>query len=295
MPTPTITVVVDLAIPSRAAVRWAVREATRRQAHLHVIVPGGADGADGADQQNLDEHLDASVAAAAPGVSVTSWADRTVRAKLAASVHTDLLVLPGPAADVDELVMGAHCPVVVVPDAPARRERPRVGLPRHPHDPRPVLVGAGPATEPEVLGFAFAEAARRGAGLLAVRTWRDPLVELGLLLPGRVDRWDVADEQARDDLALQLSACRVAYPEVAVEQLVVNDRCADLLAALAHRARLLVLGRPARGTLLGGIAVSPAITLARHVPCPVVIVPPLGTAHAGWWPTRPIGLADLRG
>ncbi len=292
MTTPTITVVVDLAVPSRAAVRWAVREASRRQAHLRIVLPGGR--ADRADR----EHLDASAAVAARrsiGVSFTSWPDPTVQAKLAASADTELLVLPGPTADVDRLVMGAHCPVVVVPDAPARRERPHAGLPRHPRDPRPVLVGAGPATEPEVLGFAFAEAARRRAGLLAVRTWNDPLVELGLLLPGHVDRWDVADEHAREDLALQLSACRVAYPEVALEQLVVNDRCADLLAALAQRARLLVLGRPARGTLLNGVAMSPAITLARHVPCPVVIVPPLGTTHGGWWPTRPVGLADLRG
>src|SRR6185312_6537254 len=161
-----------------------------------------------------------------------------------------------------------------------------------PRDPRPVVVAAGPTTEPEVI--AFAEAAERRANLLAVRTWSEPLISLGLglVLSDRVDRWDESDGHNREDLSQQLSIYKLAYPDVAVEQLVVNAHCADQLAELAQRARLLVLvlGRPARGALLNGLAASPAIALARHVPCPVVIVPPPGQVRSGWWPRRRVGL-----
>ena len=58
---------------------------------------------------------------------------------------------------------------------------------------------------------------------------------------------------------------------------------------------MLVLGRPARGALLNGLAVSPAIALARNPPCPVMIVPPPGAVRSDWRPRRPVGLADLRG
>jgi hypothetical protein len=47
-----------------------------------------------------------------------------------------------------------------------------------------------------------------------------------------------------------------------VEQLVVNEGCAERQDAVAQRAQLVVLGRPVRGTLLNGLAVSPAIALA---------------------------------
>jgi hypothetical protein len=116
--------------------------------------------------------------------------------------------------------------------------------------------------------IAFAAAAARRADLLALRTWNDPLIDLGFVLSGRLDRWDRADEQARADLAQQLSLPHLAYPEVVVEQLVVNERCAERLDAVAQRAQLVVLGRPGRGALLNGLAVSPAIALARTAPAP---------------------------
>jgi nucleotide-binding universal stress UspA family protein len=266
MTTPTITVALDPLVTSKAAIRWAVREAARRRANLRITMPVAYD----------DEGPQTA-------------------AKLAGSADAELLVVAGPAPDVDELVMRSYCPIVIVPDREATPDRRRSVRSRQPPDPRPVVVGAGPATEPEVLAFAFAEAADRRAGLLAVRTWNEPLIDLARMLSDPVDRWDEADEQNREDLAQQLSVGRLAYPDVPLEQLAVNDHCADKLADLADHAQLLVLGRPARGALLNGLAASPAITLARHVPCPVVIVPPLGQVRTSWWPRRPVGLADLRG
>src|SRR5690242_5522876 len=175
MTTPTITVALDTLVPSKAAVRWAVREAARRQANLRIAMPAdhGRDDADTA-------------------------------AKIAASADAELLVA-GPARDVDELVMRAYCPVVIVPDQLPERRRLRPGRAGRPRDPRPVVVAAGPATEPEVIAFAFAEAAERRANILAVRTWSEPLISLGLVLSDRVDRWDESDGQNREDLSQQLS------------------------------------------------------------------------------------------
>jgi nucleotide-binding universal stress UspA family protein len=53
----------------------------------------------------------------------------------------------------------AACPVVVVPDRGA-------SLPG-----APVVLGAGPAEDPAAVEFAFAEAAKRGSQLLAIRSW----------------------------------------------------------------------------------------------------------------------------
>lgn len=291
---PIIAVVLDPEVPSGAAVRWAAREAARRRAHVHVLLPDDHR-RDRASRAAFARAVSAARHAAADVVVTANCLGGSVlHTALVASADADLLVVAGPAQHVDELVMSAWCPVVIVPSAQAPSPRSSAQLLRHARDPVPVVVGVGPETEPKVIDFAFAEAQRRHAGLLAVRTWNDPLVDLGALLPGRMERWDAADEHVRDDLRLQLSAARLAYPDVDTEQRVVNDRCAELLAATAAHARLLVLGRPARGALLNGVAPSPAITLARHVGCPVAVVPPAAPSVATWLPGRPVGLADLR-
>jgi hypothetical protein len=287
-----IAVVLEPDTSGAAAVRWAVREAARRGAHVHVVLP---------DDHRHDLACRRSFATAvavarqtAPDVVVTAAVARgpAERAELSASVDAELVVLPERSPHLDEVVRGAFCPAVVVPDVPAT---PRPGRPVHSLDPFPVVLAAGPATEPEVIEFAFLEAQARAAAVLAVRTWTDPLIDLGVPLPGRIQRWDAANDQVRVELAQQLSLSIVAHPEVVVAQLVVNDRCAELITAVALHARLLVLGRPARGALLNGVATSPALVLAHRAPCPVIVVPPANPMGGRWLPSRPVRLADLRG
>lgn len=291
----SVVAVVVPGAPYAAAVGWAARESARRGAPLRIVVPD--DHHHDLERRRSFATAVATARRAAPGVALSATTPElpTLRAVLAATAEAELVVVGGPADHVDVLVTGAFCPVVVVPDRPTPVPRPRAGLPRHSRDSLPVVVGVGPATEPEVLDFAFAETQRRGAGLIAVRTWNDPLIDLGALLPGRIERWDAATARQRQELADQLSAFRLAYPDVETEQLVVEDRCAELLAALALNARLLVLGRPSRGALMNTALPSPAITLARHVPCPVAVVPPAVVSRPSWLPERRVGLADLRG
>jgi hypothetical protein len=287
-----IAVVLEPDTSCAAAVRWAVREASRRDAQVHVVLP---------DDHRHDLACRRAFATAvsvarqtAPDVAVTAAIARgpAERAELTASVDAELVVLPERSAHLDEVVLGAFCPAVVVPDVAAT---PRPGRPVHSLDPFPVVLAAGPATEPDVVEFAFVEAQARKAALLAVRTWTDPFIDLGVPLPGRIQRWDAANDHVREELAHQLSLSMVAHPEVTVEQLVVNDRCAELITAVALHARLLVLGRPARGTLLNGVAASPALVLARRAPCPVIVVPPANRAGGRWLPSRSVRLADLQG
>jgi Universal stress protein family len=297
-PTPrteVVAVAVEPDVPAGNAVRWAAREAVRRKAHLHVVLPND-ERRDRLSRDAVARTL--SVARrTAPGVVISAAPDTapTLRAELVASAESDLLVVAAAAGHLDELIMKAFCPVVVVPDAPATaRTISGTEAFTHPHDAMPVVLAVGPSTADEVLAFGFAQASERRAGLLAVRTWTDPLLELASLVPGRIARWDAADDVVRGELDQRLDGYAIAYPEVAVRTLVANDRCAELLAALAYRARLIVLGTPARGRALNAIWKSPALALAHSVPCPVAVVPVPSPIHNSWLPTRRVGLAGLR-
>jgi nucleotide-binding universal stress UspA family protein len=293
--TEVVAVAVEPDVSAGSAVRWAAREAARRKAHLHVVLPND----ERRDRLRHDTFARTLSAArrTAPGVVISVAPDTaaTLRAELVASAESDLLVAAAAAGQLDELIMKAFCPVIVVPDAtPTARTVSATEAFTHPHDPTPVILAVGPSTADEVLAFGFAQASERRAGLLAVRTWNDPLMGLASLVPGWMARWDAADDDVREELDQRLSAYTIAYPEVSVRSLVVNERCAELLASLADRARLIVLGTPARGRALNAISRSPAFALAHYVPCPVAVVPVPSPIHRSWLPTRPVGLADLR-
>jgi nucleotide-binding universal stress UspA family protein len=169
------------------------------------------------------------------------------------SAQASMVVVPAALPGLTELVATSYSPVVVVPERDA--------------DDGPVVLGAAPWTGDEVFELAFREAAQRRTGLIAVRTR------------------DHAMERARDDLDLALSPWTVIYPGVRVERMVVPDQITALLLDLSTRAQLLVLGRSARGALLGLIVGSPAVDLLGGAQCPVLVVPAAGPPHSTWWPT----------
>jgi nucleotide-binding universal stress UspA family protein len=292
--TEVVAVAVEPDVPAEHTVRWAAREAARRQAHLHVVLPN-----DHRRERLPHDAFARTLAAArrtAPGVSISAAPDTAplLRAELVASAESDLLVVAAEAGHLDELIRKAFCPVVVVPDAgPSAPTDFGVDAYAHPHDPTPVVLALGPSTADEVIAFGFTQASERHAGLLAVRTWHDPFTGLATFVPDRFARWDAADDAVRAELDQRLSAYRVAYPEVSVHTLVVEERCAELLAMLAHRARLVVLGAPARGRALNALSRSPALALAHNVPCPVAVVPVPAPILRSWLPTRLVGLSDL--
>jgi nucleotide-binding universal stress UspA family protein len=150
--------------------------------------------------------------------------------------------------------MNASCPVVVV-----REETGAV------HG--EVVVGVGsPDGTASTLAFAFAEAARRGAGLIAVHSWNWSRAEL--------TGHDGASVAAGAELNLSeaLQAWRDKYPAVPVWQDVLHDHPAHVLASYSARADLVVIGRhgaPGAHPAVGGIQHA----LLSHARGPVAIVP----------------------
>lgn len=156
----------------------------------------------------------------------------------------------------------AHCPVLVV-----RGDREQ--------DTERVMVGvdvADPATGPEVMEFAFKEAAARKANLYAFYAWEDPaLFTYGSKLPQA--HHAAALKWGREGLARVVEPWQLMFPEVRVSSEVLAGLPAKLLVESTDLADLVVIGGKARdrkdGMRVGGIA----HTVLHHAHCPVAIVP----------------------
>ncbi len=134
---------------------------------------------------------------------------------------------------------------------------------------RPVLVGLAGATRADsLLRFAFAEAALRGAPLLALHAWSEPAdrYPTGVGPDGYHRR--LARQGAERLLSESLSAWADKYPEVAVRRVV--RHCLDVgvaLTAASRSAQLVVVGQPR--TVAGSVF----SVLLHRAGCPVVVVP----------------------
>jgi nucleotide-binding universal stress UspA family protein len=279
-----VVVCADRSAAAHHALRWGVTEAGRRKAPLYVVACGER--------------------ASEPPNSVTADAIAAIRTSISGlpivgghphgpvvdtlrelSAGAAAVVVPATLAELPDVVAASFCPVVTVPEP----------TPRSGASSGPVVLGAAPWTVEEVFDLAFREAAERRAGLVAVRTWSDPLIDIGSLRPEQLRHWDRTEDRAQRELELELSPWIVIHPEVRIETMVVQDRATDFLLALSHRAQLLVLGRSTRGALLGLIAESPADALLRAANCPVIVVPAAGPPRTSWLPADAHGRTLSRG
>jgi nucleotide-binding universal stress UspA family protein len=143
-----------------------------------------------------------------------------------------------------QLAAHAHCPVAVV------RGRP------------------GPA----VLQ-AFEEASLRGAELVALHAWVDPVPpQLGDVLPVVYDVDQVEAEEMRL-LAQALAGCRERYPDVIVHEELVRAPARDYLIERSAQAQLLVVGTRGLGGVRGLLLGSVSQAALHHADCPVLVVP----------------------
>ncbi|GGZ76353.1 universal stress protein [Streptomyces echinoruber] len=160
--------------------------------------------------------------------------------------------------------LAAHgrCPVMVV------RGRP---------DPAgPVLpaVDGSPAGEAAV-GFAFAEAALRGTGLVAVHAW-NTWSERAYEGPGgplnvvvNVERLRGEEQRLLDET---LSPWQERHPRLTVERRLVRSRIRPALIEAGRGAHLLVVGARGRGGFSGLLLGSVSQALLHHAHCPVVVL-----------------------
>lgn len=155
----------------------------------------------------------------------------------------------------------SHCPTVVV------RE------PADPAQPRIVVGVDGSPDGAAALGWALAEADRRGVPLTAVHGWRDhDAATFGTQSPvwdATADRIDAGEQLVCGVLDEQ--AGRHPSVKVLVESVPVHP--ARLLADASRHASLVVLGARGRGGTdvprMGSVAQS----VLHHAGCPVVVVP----------------------
>ena len=161
--------------------------------------------------------------------------------------------------------MHATCPVVVV-----REETGAVH--------REVVVGVRDWHDSEsTLGFAFDEAARRGATLVVVHCWF--WLPSPLRGPSRLEEATGQPENAEhitagisERLTADLAAWQEKYPQVPIRKDIVRGHPARILASYSARADLVVLGRNGAAHAPGPIGGVQHAVLS-HAHGPVAVIP----------------------
>jgi len=270
MRTGRIVVGTDGTEPSRAAVRWAAREAVDRGARLAIVHAFDWDW-ESARYDSGSEYLDVARqladAVTAAAVDQARAAAPAVQVEADAFIGSPVTRLLDSAADAELVVLGsrgrggvaslllgsvgqrlathAPCPVAVV---------------RGGNDvvDGPVVVGVddSPAID-LVLATAFDMAARRRAALAVIRTY-----------PGTSER-DAAERQHLDE---QLAPWREKYPDVPVETRLSQKTAAVALTDASPGAQLVIVGSRGHGALAVALLGSTGRHLLQHAACPVLVV-----------------------
>jgi nucleotide-binding universal stress UspA family protein len=263
---PTVVVGVDGSRAATMALDVAVTEALLRQHPLHIVHATDA-------PTSRDEILLTARSRAegnAPGLPVTcASVPGSPSRGLGRSVgDSDVLVVGARGlGGVGSILLGstsgalvrhARCPVIVAHD----RVPPTTGH---------VVVGVGGNSSTEALGFAFDEASRRRAELLALHAWDKPLAGRQTLLgsPSEIRQQHMAAEE--EVLHSALDPWQAKYPSVRVRCVVSTDQPAAALIPWSATAVLVVVGRgPSGGPVQVG---STPHALLRRSTCPVAVVP----------------------
>jgi nucleotide-binding universal stress UspA family protein len=303
-----VVVGVDGSEESLRAVEWAAMEATRRSRSLRIVSapavmprlrePHASEAEVGVALRGVAARaLDAAVgrcAEVAPGLPVETRlvSGPPALAVVASGREASMLVVGSRGAGgFAAMVLGsvsryaashAPCPVVV-----ARQETVAVH--------RAVAVGVrDPDDAVGALGFAFEEAALRGADLVAVHAWfwfppaMSVSVQAGAVRP-LPDRAEQVSAEAARALEETLDLWRDKYPGVLVRQDVVRGHPGRVLAGYSARADLVVLGRHGSPDKTGAAVGSVRHAVLDHAHGPVAVVPqsvaaPGEPGRPGLWP-----------
>ena len=283
-----VVVGVDTSAGARAAVRWAADEADRRGLPLTAVLawsyldqPGVTEGQPfvaSFSSQDAREVLDGALADAlgdrAATVERRTVNDHAAQALVDVSMEAALLVVGARGLGrFRGLVLGsvssaclhhARCPVAVIRDVE----------PAQPHEPARVVVGVdGSHGSRRALAWAVEEARVRHAQLDVVHAWSAPVYPAHPLVPATFDPREFEDG-ARAVIEDTLASVDLRGLEPAPERLAVQGPAAASILDVAKGADLLVVGSRGRGGFTGLLLGSVSTQVARHAPCPVVIVPP---------------------
>lgn len=271
-----IVVGVDATSEGDAALLWAVGEAALRDLRLHVIaaldVPVGRSRVGLAPVASTPTPSgDADVALKRAGQYATTRlaADRVateftsgspVRTLCRAAATAELVVVSSHQGQLRQSVaqsVAAHasCPVVVVPARSAATHL------------RIVVGSDGSEESDHALAFAFDEAARRGASVEVVHSWRPMASE------SSYRRWiKRAEENYQRQLRDSVAPYRTKYPDVPVVERVLEGSPVDQLARRSDQADLVVVGSRGLGRIVGRLLGSVSQGLLDRAQCPVVVL-----------------------
>jgi nucleotide-binding universal stress UspA family protein len=272
---------------SRAAVRWAAREAQRRNLPLRVTYVYDWDSHEARyDPRYNDPDV---IRKHAEGVAGTAaYEARKVTPHLA--VEADPVIghpaarLLAEAGDADLVVLGSrghggfaglllgsvsqrvatHAPVPVV-----------VVRGRGDAAEGPVAVGVDDSPAADlVLGTAFEQASAHGCTLVVVRSYLPALpLWLSNVRAADVDTPD-QDKAELARLEEQLAPWRDKYPGVPVDVVLTHEGVAGALVEASKHARLVVVGSRGHGVIAGAVLGSAGLQLLHHAECPVYIARP---------------------
>lgn len=146
------------------------------------------------------------------------------------------------------LASHSQCPVMVVREGPDGAG--------------PVVLAVDGSPEGEkAVEFAFAEAALRGAEIVAVHAWLPDYAPPG-----------TGVESAERLLAQAVAGRRERYPDVTVGQQVLSGETREVLIEASRNAQLIVVGARGHGGFSGMLLGSVSQALLHHAHCPVAVV-----------------------
>lgn len=280
----SVVVGVDGSARSRAAVAWAVDQATATGRPLDLVAvlsPRMLEGShtvaraiEDGDWQVLND-IAAGIAVEHPAMTVrkTLSVGGSAPCLIARAAEQALLVVGkrGVGTFV-RLMVGSTSlevagespvPVVVVPDTWQQDE----------HATQPVVVGVNPFEPHEdALAVAFTEARRRGVELVAVHGFEVPAMLSWDPVAMPPSTYDDLATNASEQLTVALAPYRDAYADVTVRVEFHHGNPADFLLQQSHDAQLVVLGRK-HGHFGGFTWGSVARAVLHYAEVPVVIVP----------------------
>ena len=284
----TVVVGVDGSPASAAAVAWAARDAEHEGRRISVVHACGLPGALGdVDDIVVAERgvLTAGRALARAAVVEIRVAGGGVAAEEVVTIGDPTNVLVQASETAALLVVGArgrgsvasallgsvsaavarhaHCPVVVVRDVPALRDR-------------PVVAGVdGTATPASAVEFAFHRASSERVPLTLLHATQElrsrPSADQATLC--HADRVNLSEEEELL-VAETVAGLSEKYPDVTVTELYRRGDPTSQLVEASGNASLVVVGSRGRGTLRSTLLGSVSRAVAEKALCPVAVVRP---------------------
>jgi len=296
-PRPPIIVGLDGSDAARGALDWALQTARLRRLPVHLLhawsiplppvamgpaVTGPSEMALREVAQTLLDEALAYAAVLVPDVEVTAELRTAPPANslIEASKGAELVAVGSRGlGSFTELLVGsvslqvathASCPVAVV--------RPHtVGEVAGPDAGRVVVGVDGSQLSQDAAAVAYEQAALRGVGLSILHAWDSPGFDApGAVLPTETVLQDVEEEE-QELIAETVAGLRETYPDVDVQQRLVQGRTAKVLVEASKGAELIVVGSRGRGGFASLLLGSVSHALLHHAHAPLLIVRP-GTA-----------------